>query len=238
MAVRLNSRRLASLEKVGSATLISLALCFSVGLVLADSVKVACFIGADQLTELRDFTREVNWDNTNKVVKRCAALAKTKDYKLFALGKSGVCLSGPDMKKKYHVKGSSKCNHGIGIGNNMFVYSLAPRPSLKAIGCYHDKSNDRALPVEYANFRGKKIDWGRMELTVYKCAQVAYDKGYEYFAVQFYGVCYSGEDAGETEYAKHGESVKSDDCWEFDKHSGFGVGKDLTNFVYRIKQVG
>ena len=105
--------------------LFSCCCCFV--LYFCSTVKVACFIYADQLTELRDFTGEVNRDNTNKVVKACAALAKAKDYKLFALGKNGVCLSGPDMKKKYHVEGSlsAECNHGIGIGNNnMFVYSL------------------------------------------------------------------------------------------------------------------
>lgn len=67
-----------------------------------------------------------------------------------------------------------------------------------------------------------------------QCARVAYDKGYEYFAVQFYGECHGGKDAGKS-YAKY---EKSDDCWMFNKQAGHGVGKDLTNFVYRIKQVG
>jgi len=62
---------------------------------------------------------------------------------------------------------------------------------------------------------------------------VAYDKGYEYFSVQYYGECHGGNDAGKS-YAKHKES---EDCWVFDKPAGYGVGKDLTNFVYRIKQV-
>ena len=73
-----------------------------------------------------------------------------------------------------------------------------------------------------------------MELTVKQCARVAYDKGYEYFAVQFYGECHGGMDAGKR-YSKYGES---DDCWLFNKQNGHGVGKDLTNFVYQIKQVG
>lgn len=72
-----------------------------------------------------------------------------------------------------------------------------------------------------------------MELTVNQCARVAYDKGYEYFAVQFYGECHGGKDAGKS-YAKHG---KSEECWVFDENGGHGVGNGLTNFVYRIKQV-
>ena len=75
--------------------------------------------------------------------------------------------------------------------------------------------------------------WQNMELTVNQCARVAYDKGYEYFSVQFYGECHGGKDAGKS-YAKHG---KSEECWVYDKRAGHGVGKSLTNFVYRIKQV-
>ena len=67
-----------------------------------------------------------------------------------------------------------------------------------------------------------------------QCARVAYDKGYEYFAVQFYGECWGGKDAGKN-YAKHG---KSEGCWEFDKETGHGVGEEMSNFVYKIKQVG
>lgn len=66
--------------------------------------------------------------------------------------------------------------------------------------------------------------------TVQKCAQVAFNKGYEYFAVQFYGVCYTGNNASQT-FDKYG---KSDRCMETDKTLGFLVGKEDTNFVYRI----
>ena len=72
-----------------------------------------------------------------------------------------------------------------------------------------------------------------MGLTVKQCARVAYDKGYEYFAIQYYGECWGGQDAGKN-YAKHG---KSDGCWVFDSQSGHGVGGVLTNFVYRISKV-
>jgi len=198
-------------------------------------IQVACFIGADNLREvLGDFTNEIKWDNTNEVVKKCAKLAHTKGYTLFAMGKDGLCLSGADIQYKYYVSGTygAYCKEGIGMEDSMFVYSLEPMPSLQPLGCYYDNRDDRALPVHYANFRDW-IVWTRMELTVNQCARVAQDAGYEYFAVQFYGECYGGKDVGNS-YAKYG---KSTDCWEYDKQKGFGVGADLTNFVYRIKQV-
>ena len=74
-------------------------------------------------------------------------------------------------------------------------------PNLKPLGCYHDESNDRALPDYYANFR-RQIDWTQLDETIYQCGQVAYNKGYYYFAVQDYGECYSGNNASAT-YAKH-----------------------------------
>ncbi len=72
-----------------------------------------------------------------------------------------------------------------------------------------------------------------MELTVNQCARVAYDKGYEYFAIQFYGECWGGKDAGKS-YAKYG---RSEGCWKFDEQSGYSVGGRLSNFVYKIEQV-
>ncbi|CAH3193754.1 unnamed protein product, partial [Porites evermanni] len=90
-------------------------------------VQVACFIGADNIKEvLGDFTKQINWDDTNEVVKKCAKLAHNKGYTLFALGSNGLCLSEANMKQKYHVSGSegAKCKDGIGMWNSMFVYSL------------------------------------------------------------------------------------------------------------------
>ena len=66
-----------------------------------------------------------------------------------------------------------------------------------------------------------------------RCVRVAYDKGYEYFAIQFSGECFGGKDARK-QYAKHG---KSGGCWVFDNQTGHGVGGSLTNFVYRINKV-
>ena len=110
----------------------------------------------------------------------------------------------------------------------LLYFSPDPFPDLQPLGCYKDNGGDRALPINYANFRSQ-MNWTQVE-TVQQCAQVAFNKGYEYFAVQFYGVCYTGNDASQT-YDKHGGSGK---CVEADKTLGFRVGEEYTNFVYRI----
>ena len=66
--------------------------------------------------------------------------------------------------------------------------------------------------------------------TVQQCAQVALNKGFEYFAVQDYGECYTGDDGSERN-TKYDESA---DCVETDKKLGYKVGKENTFFVYRI----
>ena len=110
----------------------------------------------------------------------------------------------------------------------LLYFSPDPLPNLQPLGCYQDNGGDRALPIKYANFRSQ-MNWTQVE-TVQQCAQVAFNKGYEYFAIQFYGVCYTGNDASQT-YDKHGGSGK---CFEADKTLGFRVGEEYTNFVYRI----
>ncbi|XP_028412231.1 MAM and LDL-receptor class A domain-containing protein 1-like [Dendronephthya gigantea] len=90
------------------------------------------------------------------------------------------------------------------------------------LGCFNDRYK-RALPDLIANLRDK-IDWYDMQKTVRECACVAYDKGYKYFAVQFYGECWGARSM--IEYDKYGAS---NDCWS-------GVGKDFTNYVYKFTQ--
>lgn len=87
---------------------------------------MACFKGADKLTKLGDFTNKVKWDNTDEIVKKCANLAERNGSTLFALGRGGVCLSGKNITVKYHADDTKNatCNHGIGMEDSMFVYSL------------------------------------------------------------------------------------------------------------------
>ena len=91
--------------------------------------RVACFRDASNLEEeLDDFRSKFNLaHDTYDVVEKCAELALAKHYKMFALGKDGLCLSGTDTQNKYHISGTANradCKDGIGKGNSMFVYSL------------------------------------------------------------------------------------------------------------------
>ena len=98
----------------------------------------------------------------------------------------------------------------------------AQLPRISPIGCYAD-TRDRALPILLKSFRDQ-INWHSMNKTVNQCARVAHGSGYPYFAVQFYGECWTGTNANAT-YNKHGESTE---CWE-------GVGKHWANFVYKLE---
>lgn len=90
--------------------------------------RVACFKGASNLEEkLDDFSSKIKSANdTYDVVEKCAKLARAKHYKMFALGKDGLCLSGADTQNKYHISGTkgAECKDGIGKRDSMFVYSL------------------------------------------------------------------------------------------------------------------
>jgi hypothetical protein len=108
----------------------------------------------------------------------------------------------------------------LGLISN-FSFSKDELPPITEVGCYIDK-HVRAMPVLYKSFRDQ-INWYSMDKTVNQCAHVAFQKGYKYFGVQFYGECWSGAAVNET-YDKYG---KTTECWE-------GVGKDWTNFVYKF----
>ena len=90
--------------------------------------RVACFRGASNLEEeLDDFRSKIKSANdTYDVVEKCAKLARAKHYKMFALDKDGLCLSGADTQNKYHISGTegAECKDGIGKGDSIFVYSL------------------------------------------------------------------------------------------------------------------
>ena len=87
---------------------------------------MACLKGASKLSTRKNFTGRVKWDNTDEIVRKCANITRGSKYKLFALGNGGVCLSGKNMTVKYHANDTynATCNHGIGMEDSMFVYSL------------------------------------------------------------------------------------------------------------------
>ena len=91
-----------------------------------------------------------------------------------------------------------------------------------SLGCFRDGS-PRSLPVLLKSFRNN-IDWKNMTKIVHACAEIAHERGFSTFGIQFYGECWSGLGANKT-YDKHGPSKN---CWS-------GVGKKGSNYVYKIK---
>ena len=87
---------------------------------------MACLKVTSNLSTLRDFTDRVKWNNTDEIVRKCANINRGSQYKLFALGRGGLCLSGKNMTVKYHASDTynATCHHGIGMEDSMFVYSL------------------------------------------------------------------------------------------------------------------
>lgn len=81
------------------------------------------------------------------------------------------------------------------------------------------------MPTLYANFRPYK-DWNNLNATIRQCAYVARDIGYKYFGVQFYGECWSSDNATAT-YDKHGVQTNTDKCVG-------NIGGANTNVVYRF----
>lgn len=115
--------------------------------------------------------------------------------------------------------GQNSCDHGRDAGVSCLEQGV---PQILEVGCYRDKSSDRALDNLYANLR-KQIDWWNRRAIVTKCAERAFVRGYRYFGVQFYGECW-GDDRPRPTYDKHGPGKGCTD----------GVGDDIHNFVYRF----
>ena len=68
-----------------------------------------------------------------------------------------------------------------------------------------------------------------MNQTINQCAQVARDKGYQLFGIQYYGECW----AGGTDYDRWGGA---DNCDSYKDSMMFG--SHWSNYVYRLNQVG
>ena len=102
------------------------------------------------------------------------------------------------------------------------------------VGCFRDRTFNRALKKLVINFRGGqnlegKTIWDywkkdQMSHIIQLCAEEAFRLGYTMVGLQHYGECWSGDDA-EKNYDRHGMS----------KNCINGVGKASTNYVYRIK---
>ena len=120
--------------------------------------------------------------------------------------------------------GENSCDHSRDAGVSCLQQGL---PQMLEVGCYQDKSDDRALNKLYANLRSQ-IDWWNMRSMVTKCAERAFVRGYKYFGVQFYGECW-GDDRLRPSYDKHGPGKG---CTDGELVSGRPGGEVLNKVIY------
>ena len=101
---------------------------------------------------------------------------------------------------------------------NYSLFSAAP-PEIE-IGCFNGNPLKEVLG-DLTN----EVDWEHTDVVERKCAQLAHDKGYKYFALGNNGICYSGAKA-QTEYFSQGVASQLD-CMN-------GIGRDNHIFVYTL----
>ena len=89
--------------------------------------KIGCFKAFhNPLNEiLGDLTRE----SLDVMIDACAQLAHNKRYKYFALGKNGMCYSGPNAQTDYFKEGPASsrkgCTHDVGDRRHNFVFTFS-----------------------------------------------------------------------------------------------------------------
>ena len=93
---------------------------------------IGCFNTTEGLFSeiLGDFREEAKTDR-DQVLMQCGELAHDNDYRVFALGFGGLCMSGADAQDKYYKyrqpgnkKKAKKCSNKIGQGPFSVVYSF------------------------------------------------------------------------------------------------------------------
>jgi len=98
-------------------------------------------------------------------------------------------------------------------------------PERNPLGCYKENKNNRLLQIRFGSF-ASSYNASDPQATVVKCAHLARDKDYEYFAVQNLGDCWTDSKIVEN-YNRLGNAPP-------EKCVG-GVGASYTNFVYRLR---
>ena len=91
------------------------------------------------------------------------------------------------------------------------------------MGCYKEKKFNRLLDIKFGDFRNSHNE-SDPYASVVKCAHLARDMDYEYFAVQNFATCRTAVNIVNNYYA---------DGEEPPGNCVGGVGAKLTNFVHR-----
>lgn len=167
----------------------------------------------------------------------------------YKYGASNDCIDG-------HFKGydkNNKCTRYIGRSWTNHVYRIGVQGcsnhNIEPIGCFHDDLKvPRPVPTyimnerDYTNkgWNGKLIDWAHWDVyspqMICRCAEAAKKRGDNYFAIQFYGECWSGNDA-DIHFNRNGVSGNcvNEEYNTCQCNSYNCVGKAYTNYVYKLK---
>jgi len=169
-----------------------------------------------------------------------------QDYAKY--GKSKECID-----TKYQPSSDNTCGKDIGKSWTNYVFRLATpgcaHENIEPVGCFHDNLKaPRPVPTythnerDYSlpNWNGHLIDWEHWltysPAMVCRCQAAAKKAGHNYFAIQFWGECWTGTDA-DVHFARNGVSTNCRD--EYFKpctcNSYICVGMAYTNYVYKFK---
>lgn len=164
-------------------------------------------------------------------------------------GKSESCIDG-----KFRSFSEDKtCLQYIGKAWTNHVYRIAvpgcAHHNIEPIGCFHDDlKKPRPVPnyilnerdYHVKNWNGHLIDWAHWTSyspqMVCRCAEAAKKRGDDYFAIQFWGECWSGKES-EVNFNRNGNSFKCKDehFHECRCNSYICVGMAYTNYVYKLQ---
>lgn len=163
-------------------------------------------------------------------------------------GKSKECVDG---KFRSYSKDKT-CLRYVGRNWANHVYRIAvpgcAHHNIEPVGCFSDDLKlPRPVPhyiqterdYSHKNYNGHLIDWAHWRSyspqMVCRCAEAAKKRGDTYFAIQFWGECWSGKE-GEVNFNRNGNSFK---CRDENFHdcrcnAYICVGMAYTNYVYKL----
>ncbi|XP_039257688.2 uncharacterized protein LOC120334273 isoform X2 [Styela clava] len=171
-------------------------------------------------------TLKDDYKTRNNAIAKCATLAASEGYNMFAISDGGLCAMSPTAYKTFRYfgpsdlcgkngKGGLNANQIYGINGWTTVFQMTP------IGCFKD-DEERAIPSAEGKSELLEEDYRTRSKSYEKCAEYAATNGYHVFAIQE-RMCMTGPRAHLT-YSKYGPA---ENCNNY-------VGGPLVNGVFAL----
>jgi hypothetical protein len=113
----------------------------------------------------------------------CQDYAISNNSALYGVQYYGQCFIGNDISKATQYGATSNCpDMGGGWTNQIYSTVPMPKPTYNYLGCYNDTGN-RAI-----------ADQMSIVSSVYDCEQLAKQKGYSVYGLQYGGYCFGSND--------------------------------------------